>query len=351
MKYVLSVILALFVLSLFKVECYAQDGKKSYNMVAVGFYNFENLFDTVNTPRVLDHDFTPEGSNNWTGERYLEKLEHLSGVIAEVGIDLNPDGLAVLGVSEIENRDVLEDFVKQKAIRKRNYQIIHYDSPDRRGVDVALMYNPTYFEYESSQSLPVNLVDKGDTLFTRDILYVSGKMNGEPMHFMVGHWPSRSGGEKRSQGKRNAAADVCRVMYDSLLSTDPNVKVVLMGDLNDDPVSPSLVEHIRAEGKLKKLDPDEMYNPMLRPFQKGAGTTAWRDAWSLFDQVVVSYGFVNKDAGGYQFYKSNIHNPKHLCQKTGRYKGYPYRTYSGGQYIGGYSDHFPVFVYLVREAK
>jgi hypothetical protein len=343
-----NLILFLFISLLASQPVLAQKNAKDYQIVSVGFYNFENLFDTLDSYDTNDTEFTPQGSNRYTYERYESKLTNLSRVVSELGTEHCEDGLALLGVAEIENRSVLEDFVHQKPIRTRNYQIVHYDSPDRRGIDVALLYNPKYFRLEGSRSYPVHFISEGDTSFTRDILHVVGFLNGERTHVLVNHWPSRSGGEARTIYRRAAAADVCRIVYDSLRSEDPLVKVLLMGDLNDDPVSPSVKDHLRAVGKLANVEPYEMYNPMLQPFRKGLGSTAWRDSWSLFDQIILSYGYTKCEEAGYCFYKSKIYNPKYLRQVGGQYAGYPFRTYANGQFAGGYSDHFPVFVYLVK---
>lgn len=322
---------------------------KNFEIVSVGFYNFENLFDIYDNPDTRDDEFTPDGANRYTQETYEKKLDNLSKVVSELGMEHCPDGVALLGVAEIENRAVLEDFVKQKPIRKRNYQIVHYDSPDKRGIDVALLYNPKYFMLESSKTYPIHFITEGDTSFTRDILHVVGELNGERTHVLVNHWPSRSGGEKRSLPRRIKAAKQCKAIYDALRAEDPMVKVLVMGDLNDDPVSPSIEDHLKATGKLKAVKSDEMYNPMWRPFRKGLGSNAWRDSWSLFDQIILSYGYTDCDHGGHCFYKSKIYNPRYLRQTEGQFAGYPLRSYAGGQFLGGYSDHFPVFVYLIKE--
>ncbi len=328
---------------------FGQNTKQSYEIVSVGFYNFENLFDTIDSPTTNDTEFTPAGSNLYTYEKYQSKLTNLSRVVSELGTEHCEDGLALLGVAEIENRSVLEDFVRQKSLRKRNYQIVHYDSPDRRGIDVAMLYNPKYFRLSGSTVYPVHFINGADTSFTRDILHVMGELNGEMTHVLVNHWPSRSGGEKRTIDRRAKAAKVCRMVYDSLRRADKYTKVIVMGDLNDDPVSPSVKDHLRANGKLKEVKPYEMYNPMWQPFRKGLGSNAWRDTWSLFDQIILSYGYTRCKNEGHCFYKSKIYNPKYLRQVGGQYAGYPFRTYAGGQFTGGYSDHFPVFVYLIKE--
>lgn len=319
-------------------------------IVAVGFYNFENLFDTINSPGVNDYEFTPQGSNKYTGDKYKTKLHNLSKVVSELATDKCPDGVALLGMSEIENRGVLEDFVKQPAVRKRNYQIVHYDSPDRRGVDVGFLYNPRYFKYDTSYTVFIDLVKNGDTTLTRDILVVGGLLNGEYTYVLVNHWPSRSGGEQASLYKRAEAARRCRQVYDQLRADNPMVRLIIMGDLNDDPISPSIAQYLGAVGDVDHLSPEGLYNPMYHYYKQGYGSNAWRDSWSLFDQIILSYGYL-EDSSGYRFYKAHIYNPRYLQQSSGQFKGYPLRTYAGGQFIGGYSDHFPVYVYLTREVN
>ena len=239
--------------------------------------------------------------------------------------------------------------VKNEKIKDRNYQIVHFDSPDKRGIDVALLYQAKYFTLKSSRPISIDYIKKnGDTLFTRDILYVSGELNKEEVHFMVNHWPSRRGGERASRPLRNIVADSCKAIVNAIEKENPNAKVIIMGDLNDDPISPSVRKHLRAKRKKKNVDDGDMYNPFANFYKKGIGSNAYRDAWSLFDQIILSKSFLEKDQKGFQFYKNKIFNKKFLIQKTGRYKGYPLRTYSGDNYAGGYSDHFPVFVYLIK---
>ena len=322
--------------------------EKTYKIGCVGFYNFENLFDTLDNPITKDEEFTPSGEKLYNSKIYNEKLDNLAKVVSEVGIKQTPDGVAVLGVSEIENRLVLEDFVKNERIADRNYQIVHYDSEDFRGIDVALLYNPKYFEEEKSRIIPVMLYDdKGERKFTRDVLVVEGSFDGENMHFLVNHWPSRRGGEKATAPYRNAAADVCKAYADSVMKVNADAKIFIMGDLNDDPISGSVAKHLRAEGKKEKVKKGGLFNPMYGMYKKGQGTLAYRDAWSLFDQIILSEGALSDD-DGYFFYRAEIFKERYLQQKTGRYKGYPMRTYSWGEYIGGYSDHFPVCVYLLK---
>jgi len=337
----------LLVLCLFTFSLQAQN---NYKVGAVGFYNLENLFDLEDTPDVRDTEFTPNGGKGYTKEVYDEKLEHLTRVISELGTELSPDGVAVLGVCEIENRSVLEDLVSHPRIADRRYQIVHHDSPDKRGIDVGLIYNPTYYTVTGSKNHPVYLYNsEGERKFTRDVLHVAGDFDGEPMHFLVNHWPSRSGGEKRSAPFRNEAAKVCKHIVDSLTNINPNVKVFIMGDLNDDPFSPSVKKTLNAKRYQKDVAPKGLYNPMYDMHKKGMGTLAWRDTWSLFDQIIMTSGALKGNSDNYFFHQANIYNPKYMVQKSGQYKGYPFRTYAGDSYQGGYSDHFPVFIYLLKK--
>ena len=321
---------------------------QEYSVSCIGFYNVENLFDVINDDKVNDIDFTPAGKNKWTSDRYQKKINNLSEVIEQIGTDVNPDGLAILGLSEVENRGVIEDLVVNPKISSKNYKIAHADSPDRRGIDVALIYQPKYFKLSSQKSFTLNLLT--DTTFrTRSQLLVSGELLGERIHFIVAHWPSRSGGEKRSSPNRIAAAKLGRSIIDSIQLSEPNAKIIYMGDLNDDPTNTSLTKHMSSNGNSKRLNKKDMYNPMLNMYKKGIGSLAWRDTWNIFDQLLLSPSLIENEAKGLQFYSAKVFNKPFLIQADGAYKGYPLRTYAGGNYKGGYSDHFPVYLYLVKE--
>lgn len=324
--------------------------KKDYKVACVGFYNFENLFDTIDDPNTNDSEFLPDGTRKWTTELYKDKLKNLDRVVSELGADVTPDGVAILGIAEIENRLVLEDFVKQKNVAKRNYQIVHYDSPDERGIDVGLIYQPKYFQVTSSRAIPLMIYGSdGERNLTRDILYVSGILDGDPLHVLVNHWPSRRGGEAATAPYRQTAALICKNIKDSLLTIDPSAKVIVMGDLNDDPNSASVKEVMAAVGKKEKVKEGGFFNPMYEYFRQGLGTMAYQDAWSLFDQMIISEGLVSGGQSGYKFHKAFVHNKPYLIQKTGRYKGYPFRTFDFDTYIAGFSDHFAVYMFLVKE--
>lgn len=328
-------------------------GAQNMKVGAIGFYNVENLFDTLDQEGVNDYEFTPAGDLGYDSEMYHSKLANLSKVISEMATDITPDGLSILGVAEIENRSVLEDLVKQPALAARNYKIAHFDSPDRRGIDVGLLYQEKYFQLENAQKLRLEglYYSDGDTVFTRDILWVTGQYDGETLHVFVNHWPSRRGGEAASAPLRNAAALRFRQTADSIQAADPFAKIVMMGDLNDDPTSPSLTKVIEAEKSIEKVKKDGYFNPMAGLYRKGLGSNAYRDKWSLFDQIVINDELVKEGAQGWRYYQVHIFNPPYMYQKSGRFRGYPFRAFVGSQYMGGYSDHFPVYVLLVKEVK
>jgi exonuclease III len=342
------ILFILWLIGLASGHLFAQE--RQFKVGCIAFYNLENLYDTINDPLVNDEEFTPQGTAKWDSRKYKIKLERMSEAIHSIGLEYSPDGAAILGVAEIENRNVLEDLVRMPAIASRNYQIIHYDSPDRRGVDVAMIYQPKYFKPHNHKSYKLSVEGMLDFL-TRDQLVVSGDFDGERIHIIVGHWPSRRGGEKRSMPLRMAAAKLSRHIADSLFGIDPNAKIIIMGDLNDNPTNKSLTEGLNAKGNMNLLRPGDFYNPMYALYQKGIGSNAWRDTWSLFDQIIVSQAWLGDDYSSYRFRLARVHNKVDLTQRSGRFKGYPWRTYVGGEFMGGYSDHFPSYIIIVKAAS
>ena len=330
-------------------------GQKSI-IASVGFYNLENLFDIVNDTLTLDEEFTPEGDKNWTEEKYRDKLNRLSTVIKDIGTDYTPDGLAILGVSEIENKKVLEDLVQTENLKNRSYQIIHYNSPDDRGVDVALLYQEKYFHVVESKPYSILLkLTNGDTKKTRDVLLVKGYLDQQLVYILVNHWPSRRGGEAISLPKRNAAAAVLKQQMDSVRALDPNTRLMAMGDFNDDPVSSSFKKVLKAVGNPKDLSEKDPYLNLMYPLYKnGVASLAYQDAPNLFDQIIVSgnmYNEKNEARKEYSVFKAELYAPPYLITKEGNYKGYPFRSWAGDKFTGGYSDHFPAFVVLQRAAE
>jgi endonuclease/exonuclease/phosphatase family metal-dependent hydrolase len=347
-------LLSVYLLILMSTESVFSQTKKDYKIVSIAFYNVENLFDTENNPFTFDDDRTPEGDDVWTEEKYRDKLQKLAGVIAEIGFEIAQQPPAIVGICEVENRQVLEDLINEPKLKQYNYGIVHYDSPDRRGIDVALLYREEIFRLGNSVSHELLIYDSKEPdkrVYTRDQLVVGGEIDGEKMHFIVNHWPSRSGGEAASSYKREKAAALNKIILDSIFKREPLAKVISMGDFNDDPNNKSIKEILETKLKKDDLNVHQLYNPMENMSKEGMGTLAYRDGWNLFDQILVSGALTGKDYSRFQFYKAGIFNKKYLITENGQYKGYPFRSYGYSVYQGGYSDHFPVYIYLIKEAS
>lgn len=341
----------LFLLTIIPFCGFAQE-KKSYKIRTIAFYNVENLFDIENDSLTFDDDRTPEGKDNWTQNRYNQKLSNISKVLSEIGCDVTKTSPDIIGLCEVENKQVIEDLVNQPILQDKTYGIVHFDSPDERGIDVALLYKKTAFLPTSFTSHRLLLISDDDKRnYTRDQLVVGGLLDDEQMYFIVNHWPSRSGGAARSKPNRIAAAKLNKRIIDSLKRIDPFAKLISMGDLNDDPIDDSLKKILKTKGKKKKLEQGDLFNPMEKLHKKGIGSLAYRDKWNLFDQIFFTENFINSEENRYRFWKAGIFNVPYLISKKGQYKGYPFRTYSGGSYTGGYSDHFPVYMYLIKETN
>lgn len=326
------------VLSTVMMAC-AQGGKKE---AVIAFYNLENLFDTEDDPLTNDADFLPDGANHWTPERYQKKLENMASVICLIGKENG--GVVVLGVSEIENRKVLEDLVATDKLKPLNLGVAHHDSPDRRGVDVAFLYSKERFQVLDTRAFPV-ITD--DTSFrTRDHFLMTGIIdNTDTLHCIVMHWPSKSGGEQRSMPKRIAAAEAARRIADSLFAADINADIIFMGDFNDNPTAKSVKEYMHPRVKMKDVHKGELFNPMWKMFQDGIGTYAYRDNWDVIDQMIISYNLIDHvRADSYQYVTTKVFRRSFMINQSGSYAGYPFRTFAGGAFQGGYSDHFPVYI-------
>ena len=331
--------------------------KKRYKINTVAFYNLENLFDTINDPNKLDEkspimDMSPKER----GIVYPKKIANMAKVISEIGVNpkFNKNMPAVIGVCEVENKDVLHDLINDPQLRKKDYDIIHFDSPDVRSIDVAFLYQKSLFKPLNFSKHELVIYDNNDPtkrIYTRDQLLVTGKLEGELMHFIVNHWPSRRGGEARSRPKRVAAAKLCKSIVDSLQTIDPYAKIIIMGDMNDDPFNESVKKVLQAQINKEDVEIKGIFNPMMRMMKKGMGTLAYRDALNIFDQLMYTKPFLDKDYSTFKLYKTGVFNPAYMVNKKGRYKGYPYRSFVGATFTGGYSDHFPVYSYLIREKK
>ena len=337
-------LLILSVMVLAATSVVAQD--KPY---MVAFWNFENLFDIYNDPETHDDEFTPEGIKKWNETKYQKKLSNLERVIFDMAA-INKDYPVVMGVSEIENRSVLEDLVSQPKLKGAKYRICHFDSPDARGVDVAFLYRADVFKLEGSDNIKLN-VPELPNFRTRDLVVMWGTIEGEPFYFLVSHWPSRLGGKEASQFKRDACAKQIREIKDSLLQANPATKVVVMGDFNDDSTDASLVKVMGAKGKVKELETGDFFNPYVQMLKAGLGTLAYQDSWNLFDNICVTENLVNGTYGklrlmkGKKFY-GNIFTRPYMLQQEGQYKGYPLRTFVTNNFQNGFSDHFPVYIYI-----
>ncbi len=330
----------------------------------VMFYNFENLFDTIDTPDVSDSEFTPTSSKKWNTAKYKKKLHNLERVIYGVTRQ-NRSFPIVVGISEIENRGVLEDLLMEPKMAKANYQIAHFDSPDKRGIDVAFFYRPDQFELEGSRPYAVQPEsDRRDRetgelvpYLTRDVLAMWGKVDGEKVFFMCNHWPSRYGGAKKSAPARAAAAQVVRHITDSLAVNEPATKVVIMGDMNDDPRDASMSEVLGAAASPTNLPAQGLFNPFYQIHKDGYGTLCYRGNWNLFDNIIVSNNLVNDAAGKLKIvpskkgYYGYIYKKRFMMTPRGQYKGYPLRTWSGTNFLNGYSDHLPVYIHLQVQDK
>lgn len=339
------------VLLLFSVSIHAQ---KKAKVLCVAFYNFENYFDTLDNPLINDDDFTPNGAMQNTATVFEKKTENLARVVKDLGANITPNGPAILGVAEIENVDVLLHFAQHPLIKERNYTPIHYDSKDSRGIDVALLYNPALFVPIHSAPLFVDIKNEdGKQSYTRDVLWVTGLLDGDTTHIFVNHWPSRRGGEKKSSPRREAAASVAKHIIDSLTSQDINTRILLMGDLNDDPTNKSVRKVLNASFDSELTEPGQLYNPFYDFFKRGDGTLAYRDAWNLFDQIMVSEIYLHRKrlgvgAGGYYFHKAGIFKPEYLVEQEGRFQGYPKRSFTNNGFNDGFSDHFPSYIFLIK---
>jgi endonuclease/exonuclease/phosphatase family metal-dependent hydrolase len=327
--------------------------KRKFKIHTIAFYNVENLFDTINDPKKFDEASPIMEMSFNRGEVYKKKVNNMARVISEIGSEQVNNTPAIIGLAEVENRDVLEDLCNDPALVAKDYGIVHFDSPDARGIDVALLYQKKLFTPISKSNHELKIYDDltRERVFTRDQLLVSGKLEGELIHVIVNHWPSRSGGEARSRSKRVAAAKLNKRIIDSLQANDPYAKIITMGDLNDDPINASVKEILQAKKDREDVPLKGIYNPMENLAKKGLGTNAYRDAWSLFDQILISKPLLEKDFSSFRFYRAGIFNKAYLSNKRGRWKGYPLRSFADGGFTDGFSDHFPVYVHVIKEIQ
>jgi hypothetical protein len=318
------------------------------NTITMAFYNLENLYDTIDDPLTDDKEFLPSAPGKWDSKKYYEKLSHMAKVISQIGDEGVSGGPAMIGLAEVENKQVVEDLVKTTPLDKMGYRIVHYDSPDKRGIDVAFLYQSKIFKYKESKIFPLKIPGKDD-FFTRDILQVSGTVKGQPLYILVNHWPSRSKGQKETAPLRNAAADLCRSIVNDIQKVHPDAGIIIMGDFNDDPVDESLIDHLKIKTSPDSLSTNDLYDPMWKLFKDGKGTLEYKGVWNLFDQIIVSSTLMAASSHGYYFSKADVFKKDWLVETGGKYDGYPFRSYAGTNYLGGYSDHLPVYIYLNKK--
>jgi len=328
-------------LLLISINFFAQPIQGTY---AVVFYNVENLYDTKRDKNIDDVEFTPDGLKKWTQSKYQKKLNNISYVIRELE-KKTASGITLIGLAEIENKTVLEDLTKNKNISSTGYKIVHSDSPDKRGSDVALLYNPQLFKLKSYKTYAYKSPDS-PWIKSRDFLLVNGEISGQPVHVIVNHWPSRRG--EKSAEQREYAAKVCKQIHDSLYKSNPKAAIIIMGDLNDNPNDKSCRIILKAQKDAKNVKAGGLYNTMWKLYESGIGSYRYRGKWYMYDQIIISQSLIDTKSS-LRFTKAEVFNPDFLIQQKGSFKGYPFRSFSGNTFINGYSDHFPTLIYLKHE--
>ncbi|MDX1773170.1 endonuclease [Oceanihabitans sediminis] len=308
------------------------------HMHTIAFYNSENLFDIYDDKKKYDNDMLPTTDKRWTRKRYNEKLKKIGQVIANIGKKETEKHPAIVGLAEIENAKVLKDLIASKHLDACNYKFVHYESKDERGIDVALLYDKTLFTVEHSEIFFLELYnDAGLPDYTRDLLLVSGELEGIKTHFIVNHWASRREGQKETEHKRIAGSNKVAEIISNLKRNDPEAKIIVMGDFNDNPSSYTIKRLVEGFN---------LFNPMesLRTYSRG--TSKHKRQWFMFDQIFISNNLLDKTETSLQFHKADIFDADFLKISSGKFKGAPFRTYVGKKYKGGYSDHFPVYITL-----
>ncbi|MCT8339191.1 endonuclease [Flavobacteriaceae bacterium TK19130] len=304
------------------------------SLYTIGFYNLENLFDTEDDPYTLDDDFTSTGRKKWNEKRFKRKVAALGKTISKIGKKETGFPPAILGVAEVENATVIEALVQSKALRNSNYGYVHMDSPDERGIDVALLYRKDIFEVEAFEAHTLWVTNEvGERDYTRDILQVDGTLQGQFVSVLINHWPSRRAGTEETNEKRIAAAQRVLEIAETLVVKDSDSRILIMGDFNDDPQSESI----------QMLSEHSFYNPMETLHTPYSGSLTHRGRWNLFDQILVSHSFLKPYENPFEFKEAKVYTDASLQEKDRRFFGNPFRTYAGPRYLGGSSDHFPIF--------
>lgn len=309
--------------------------KNRRNTYTIAFYNVENLFDTVDNPYTADDDFTPNSRKKWNKKRYNHKVKKITSVLTKLGKNYSINTPAIIGLVEIENKKVLKDLIQHKNLLKHNYNYVHFNSSDERGIDTALLYKKELFTPINSKRYAIHFEeDEGIIDYTRDLLVVKGVLKNELVYVLVNHWPSRREGEEATKYKRIESAKLVHRAIDEIKKETPMPNLIIMGDFNDDPSSESIKDYL--------ITP-ELFNPMENLHKKGQGTLSYKGKWNLFDQIILSRSFLHHQTN-LSFQQAKIFSRDWLKVYKGKLKGTPFRTYIGPWYQGGISDHFPVFV-------
>ncbi len=311
-------------------------------LYTIAFYNTENLFDVFEDRLTNDNDFLPVSAKLWNRKRYEKKIYKLGLVISQIGFKSANKPPTLIGLAEVENDVVLKDLIESDELKAYNYGFVHYNSLDERGIDVALLYNKDEFTVETSESFPIYIEDEsGERDYTRDILLVTGYLNNEKLHILVNHWPSRHEGSDLTEYKRLLASDRASEIIMKLKVKNPDSKIIIMGDFNDNPNNASIT-------KLK--NDNLLFNTMESVWSYSRGSVNHDFRWIMFDQILLTRNLVVPQPNELKFVEADIFDEKFLTQYNGKFKGQPYRTYVGKKYKGGFSDHFPVYIQLSKES-
>ena len=297
--------------------------------VRIGFYNVENLFDTIRDPSINDVQMLPQSDLEWNSTKYHNKIESIANIIKEM------DYPTIMGFAEVENSSVIEDIILGDALKDIPYRVCHFDSPDKRGIDVALIFRNDHFQLKEARAFAAHTNSP-----TRDILMVKGILHNKPLSIIVVHLPSRIGGERFTEPSRIACAKQIKALADSLIYKEQNLGLIIMGDMNDNPKDRSLKEILCAQTKVKNISsPHDLYNPFAKLHRQGQGTTYYNGRWNMYDNIIIS--------GNILLTERKVSNIKPFVFKLPSLlnsKGKPLPTYRDLEYIGGISDHLPIFV-------
>jgi len=308
------------------------------NKSSVVFYNLENFFDTIDDPKTADNPFTPKGFMHWIMKRYRNKAKKIGFVISQIGIKETQKPPVLIGLGEVENKSVLKDLIGSKHLKNIPYHYVHFESADRRGMDVALLYHKNHFELLERKAYPLTLyTNEGKPYKSRDILYCKGLLQGESVHVLINHWPSRREGDFESDHKRQLASEQLREIINYIQYEEDDTKIIVMGDFNTDPTD----KHITSE-----VVYTDFFNPSAQLFDQNLGSLRHQKKWHLFDQLIFSNNFRQAQNDKHYFSEMKIYRPAYLKTWHGKFKDVPFRTYKGNKYQGGYSDHFPVYAIL-----